>query len=373
MVHFFIGTKAQFIKMAPIMVEMNKRGLPFRYIDSCQHADLTRSLREVFGIRDPDIYLSRNTESIASITAAVRWYLGCRLKSITNPDWLKNEVFPGGGICIIHGDTLSTLLGMRMASTAGLKIAHVEAGLRSFNIWNPFPEELIRIRCMKRSDLLFAPSDEAVKNLQRMGHAQKTIKVEGNTVIDALRLVTGKTTSFKMPDGPFALATCHRLETIARKDTLERIVELLNYVAQRMKVLFVVHQPTKKYLKRFGLAESLDPNIEKIKMLGYNEFVALEKASQVILTDGGSIQEECSYLNKPCLILRNATERSDGLGRNAILWKFDNKIAASFLDQQNIGSKIELKNFPHPSAEIVDTLVRLKCIPEDQSFSSSSK
>jgi len=293
---------------------------------------------------------------------AFGWYLGCRWKSITNLKWLKRDVFPGSGICLIHGDTLSTLLGMNMAVRAGLKIAHVEAGLRSFNVLSPFPEELIRVRCMKRSDLLFAPSDEASANLRRMGLSEKAIKVSGNTIVDALRLIDNDRVSIKIPDKPFALATCHRLETIARKDRLKKVIKLLNRAAQKMPILFVMHQPTRMYLERFGLAESLHSNIRKINMLDYDEFAALEKEASIILTDGGSIQEECSYLNKPCLILRNATERSDGLGRNAVLWNFDENVADSFLSQQNHTNLTNLDKLPKPSAEIVDALIRLKYI-----------
>jgi UDP-N-acetylglucosamine 2-epimerase (non-hydrolysing) len=362
MVHFFIGTKAQFIKMAPVMVEMTNRGLPFRYIDSGQHADLTRSLRKVFGIRAPDVSLSHNTGSITSIAAAARWYLGCRLKSIADRRWLREDIFPNGGICLIHGDTLSTLLGMRMAISAGLEIAHVEAGLRSYCIWNPFPEELIRIRCMKRSNLLFAPSDEALINLQKMGLEEKVVKVNGNTVVDAMRLINKEKISTEIPGKPFALATCHRLETIARKDRLKKVITLLNRCAKDMIILFVMHYPTQKYLERFGLMESLHPNIRRVNMLDYHEFVALEKTATIVLTDGGSIQEECFYLNKPCLILRDTTERSDGLGENAVLWKFDDRVAESFLTKDFIGPVTKLDELPHPSIEIVDALIRLKYI-----------
>jgi UDP-N-acetylglucosamine 2-epimerase (non-hydrolysing) len=127
-----------------------------------------------------------------------------------------------------------------------------------------------------------------------------------------------------------------------------------------MTVLFVMHQPTRKYLKRFGLAESLHSNIRRMNMLDYNEFVALQKAAGFVVTDGGSIQEECSYLNKPCLILRNVTERSNGLDKNAVLWNFDDSVAEGFLLNHRNGTPIDLSRFPHPSAEIVDALIGLK-------------
>lgn len=364
MIHFFIGTKAQFIKMAPVMVKMKKRGLPFRYIDSGQHADLTKALRKVFGLRDPDVYLASNTESISSIVSAVLWYIGCLLKSTLKRKWLRNNIFPGGGCCLIHGDTLSTLLGLQIARSAGLKVIHIEAGLRSFNIWNPFPEEIIRIYCMKKADLLFAPSDEAFSNLSKMHLDKKVIKTNGNTVIDAMRLMTNQKTSIEIPEGKFALAACHRLETITRKDRMEKVTKLLNRIAKDMPVLFVMHRPTKNYLNKFGLMKTLDTNIIKTNMLDYHEFIALQKEAQIVLTDGGSIQEECAYLGKPCLILRYKTERSDGLNKNTVLWKFDEHISKTFLQNAKNTPMADLDSFPSPSCEIIDYLIETNYIKE---------
>lgn len=168
MIHFFVGTKAQFIKMAPVMIEMRNRNIPFRYIDSGQYAELTGSLRKVFGLREPDVNLYGRNKDIVSISSAVGWTLKLSWASLTRRKWLREHVFCGGGICLIHGDTLSTLLGMRMAKAAGLKVGHVEAGLRSFCMWNPFPEELIRVYCMKRCGVPFVLSRKARNKSEAM-------------------------------------------------------------------------------------------------------------------------------------------------------------------------------------------------------------
>jgi len=178
MIYFFIGTKAQFIKMAPIIVELRNRQIPYRYVDSGQHADLTRILRKTFGIRQPDICLHRDGD-ISSVFAAIKWTCKLILMALFAKNKIKRQIFPESGLCLIHGDTLSTLLGLKMAKAAGLKVAHVEAGLRSFNIFHPFPEELIRIYCMKRCDILFSPSDLAYNNLQKMKTKGEIINVEG--------------------------------------------------------------------------------------------------------------------------------------------------------------------------------------------------
>lgn len=357
MVHFFIGTKAQFIKMVPVMVEMTDRGLPFRYVDSGQHAAFTRSLRQAFGVREPDASLREGGGDIVSVTSAMGWYLQCLWKSTFQRRWLRETIFPGGGVCLIHGDTLSTLLGMQLARRAGLKVAHVEAGLRSYRIWDPFPEELIRIRCMRKSHVLFTPSEQATRNLQAMNVAGRIVEAGGNTVADALRLASRRPASVKIPDESFALATCHRLETITRKDRLERVVSLMNRVAEDLPVVFVTHKPTRRYLERFDLTRTLHAGVTQMDMLDYWDFVAMEKAARLVLSDGGSIQEECAYLGKPCLIIRKTTERPDGVGTNATLWGYDSAVAERFLKETLSAAPAEVDELPRPSARIVDVLL----------------
>lgn len=359
MIHFFIGTKAQFIKMAPVMVELRNRGIKFRYIDSGQHAELTGMMRKNFGIPEPDVHLKKGGD-ITTITAAVLWTIKLIILCLRGKKWLSKNIFPGGGICLIHGDTMSTLLGMKMAKAARLQVGHVEAGLRSFCIWHPFPEELIRIYCMKRCDILFAPSDEAFDNLRNMNVRGQVFKVDGNTVVDALRLSEKAPTTVGIPDEPFALATCHRLETIAHRKRLQRIIELINRLSDQMKVIFIMHKPTGKYLRRFDLLDRISTKISVLDMQDYMDFISLVRAAKMVLTDGGSIQEECAYLNKPCLILRKKTERPDGLGKNAILWNFDDSVLNEFVEKSESLPPADLSGYPRPSAEIIDTLLKQK-------------
>ena len=358
MIHFFIGTKAQFIKMAPVMVELRNRNVSFRYVDSGQHAELTSVLRQTFGIGEPDVCLRRGSD-VSSLLSAASWSCKLSLMSLGGKKRLRNKIFPGGGICLIHGDTLSTLFGMKMAKAAGLQVAHVEAGLRSFCIWHPFPEELIRIRCMKRCDVLFAPSEEAQNNLEVMRVRGRVIRVDGNTVVDALRLMEEIPATIDIPEQPFALVTCHRLETITRKKRLAQVVSLVNRFGEQIPVLFVIHTPTLKYLEKFHLKEQIGPNARVLGMQNYLNFGALLRSAKLVLTDGGSIQEECAYLNKPCLILRNKTERPDGLGQNAMLWGFEDSAAEEFLAQADSLARGEVSQWPRPSAQIAEALIEM--------------
>jgi len=345
--------------MAPLMVEMRNREIAFRYIDSGQHAETSRRLRTCLALPEPDVILRDEPDDIASIPRAISWYLKYGAARWFRRTWLKRDVFSGGGVCLIHGDTLSTLLGMQIARSAGLDVAHVESGLRSFRFWDPFPEELIRIRCMRRAQFLFAPSAEAAENLREMKVRGKVIEVPGNTVADSLTMVDRLTETYHAPHDPFVLATCHRLETISRRVKLEKVVQLLNRTAEKMPVVFVTHEPTRKYLHRFGLHNKLNSNVECRDLLEYGEFITLVKNAKMVLTDGGSIQEECGYLYKPCLILRSATERSDGIGANARLWSFDDEVANEFFRFAESFVQSDVKQLPRPSPVIVDALVEL--------------
>ena len=358
MIYCFIGTKAQLIKMAPIIAQLRLNNIPYRYIDSGQHAITTQKLRQVFDLPAPDLNLRSTAKDITSTADAISWYVGLFWKSQINRRWLREVVFPQNGICLIHGDTLSTLLGMQMARAAGVRVAHVEAGLRSFHWFDPFPEELIRVFCMKHADLLFAPSANSERNLTAMRLKGKVVRVEGNTVADSLAWIRSKGLLFrdKMTD-QFAVATCHRIETIANRHRLRQVIDLLNLVSETMRTVFVIHEPTRAALARFDLFQEMSPRITLNELMEYSDFIPMLMASQIVLTDGGSIQEECAYLGKPCLILRNQTERSDGLGETATLWGFDRGVAKSFLRKFTGATFSPTVALPQPSAQIVDHLV----------------
>ncbi|WP_182865108.1 UDP-N-acetylglucosamine 2-epimerase [Rhodopirellula sp. JC639] len=360
MIHFFIGTKAQLIKMAPLMRELSRRRVPFRYVDSGQHAEITRKLRYALGLPEPCISLRDSEADITSMAGAARWYLKHLASTWFARRRLREQIFPGGGVCLIHGDTLSTLLGLQLSRAAGLSTVHVEAGLRSFKWFNPFPEELIRIWCMHRADLLFAPSQEAAQNLTTMNVRGKVVPVCGNTVVDSLRMVLNEEEPRDdLPKMPYVLATCHRLETITHRKRFADAIRAINEVSSKIDVEFVIHRPTKNYLRRFGLADQLNANVTCRDMLDYPQFIGLLRHACGVITDGGSIQEECGYLQMPCLVLRETTERSDGLGTTALLWDRSSNVVEQFTAQLRKGHRPATvsSDQPSPTAEIADKLL----------------
>lgn len=368
MVHFFIGTGAELIKVMPIMLEMRRRGIPYRYVDSGQHVRTTRWLREDFGLSEPDFTLCRPEANVATLLGGL-WWLGTQLaRGWTRRRWLRETVFPGGGLVLVYADTASALIGLELARAAGLAVGHLEAGLRSFNRLSPFPEEIIRVRCMRKSQFLFPPSPEAAANLRRMNVRGRIIEIAGNWVVDALRLALAKTPTVPMPEQPFALAAIHRMETITRAGRMKRIFGLLKKVGERLPVVFIRYPATAKFLVRYRLTSRLEQgNIRVIDMLPhYYDFVAMERAATIVLADGCGVQEECAYLNKPYLILRNETERPDGLGRNAVLWKYDDAVAERFLAEYPAMVSQPAPPWPEPSRQTVDALVELGGVASDK-------
>ncbi len=355
MYHFLVGTKAQFIKLAPVMLEMDRRGIPYRHLDLGQHAATTERLRRVFALPPPAVHLRRQEGDITRVGTAIGWASGLLLRARLSPGW-RRRLFPEPGLCLIHGDTLSTLLGLHLARAAGLPVAHVEAGLRSFHLLDPFPEELIRIHCMRRADYLFCPDDGSVRNLQAMRVRGRIQRLSGNTVIDAVRLMAAGERPLPGLPASYGVATCHRLETLSRGARLQRVVQLLNQVAERIPVLFVVHHPTRQALARHGLAHRLGSGVRILDPLDYAGFLPLLRDAALVLTDGGSIQEECASLGRPCVVLRNRSERPDGLGANAMLWNGDDQAVMAFVAERARHQRAPLTGGASPSAEIVDFL-----------------
>jgi len=320
-IHVFIGTKAQLIKMAPVMVELQRRGLPWNFVFSGQHQATVDNIRDDFGLRPPDVTLYQGRD-ITGIGQMLLWSLRVVLYCLRHRD----RVWQGDreGIVLNHGDTFSTLLGSLLARLAGLRCAHVESGLRSFRLLHPFPEEITRRLTFRLCDIYFAPGQWALDNLR--DHRGIKVDTVYNTLLDSLRLSTGAAAgAVAIPGERFALVSLHRFENIFSRRRLRHILHILQAVAREIPLLSILHPPTEKQLRRSGFYHTLaaTPGIELRPRYGYFQFVELLRAAELAITDGGSNQEECFYLGKPCIIMRSATERQEGVGRNAVISNYD--------------------------------------------------
>ena len=359
MIHIFIGTKAQFIKMAPIMQKLNERGITYNFIDSGQHAGITNDLIKQFGLRPPDVYLRSKSGNIRTIPQALLWSTRSLSLPLFNPKQSLKIIFNNRvGICLIHGDTLSTLISLIYAKRCGLRVAHIESGLRSYHPFDPFPEELVRLVAMRFSDILYASSEWAFNNLCKMGYQNKTINVGYNTGMDAIRFAVKQVRGKNRPKRPYVVVTIHRFETIYSRTRLKMTVRLVKRISRRRQVIFVLHEPTKQQLMKFDLLSSLSQStsVEMLPLLPYIEFVDLIAGADFIVTDGGSIQEECYYLNKPCMVMRSKTERIEGLGENVQLVEFNPNQIEFFIENYSLFKREEFKENISPSEIIIDNL-----------------
>ena len=330
MIYIVIGTKAQLIKMAPVLVALRSAGLPYRFISTGQHRETMDDILNNFDLDKPDycLYSGGDITSIPAMAVwslRILWHTLTRRKEIFGNDW--------NGIVLVHGDTFSTLLGATMARLAGLKVGHVESGLRSFNLFHPFPEEIIRLLTFRLTHYFFCPSHWAVSNV--VNYPGVKIDTGGNTLADALRFALSSDTisDVAIPAKPFGIVTLHRFENIYSRPALTRVVEIVERISQTHNLLFILHKPTEKKLREFGLYKRLDAleNVELRQRYDFFRFIRLIESADFVVSDGGSNQEECYYLGKPILLLRKATERQDGLGDNCLLSLYNQEIIDQFL------------------------------------------
>jgi UDP-N-acetylglucosamine 2-epimerase (non-hydrolysing) len=356
--HVFLGTKAQYIKTAPVLRLLDERGEDYRLIDSGQHARISAGMREDLGINQPDHVLGADND-VDSIPQAVRWSVALAAE-LPSARRLRQEVFGGdGGVCVVHGDTPSTLLSTVMAKRAGLRVAHLEAGLRSHGFFDPFPEELIRLVVMRMADVLFAPNPTSVRNLEAMGVRGRIVPLSGNTSIDALRAADDARPPVpgEPGDGP-VVVTMHRVENLHNGSRAGRFIELVSNIATARPVLFVVHGPTRDVLARAGAVDRLEAlGVDMRSLSSHADFVSALRRASFVVTDGGSIQEECALIGVPTLIWRLRTERADGIGENVVLSRYDDDVVRAFLaDPERLRRKAQPLD-ASPSAEIVDVLL----------------
>lgn len=355
MIHIIIGTKAQLVKMAPVMATMAGSGIPYNFIYTGQHRATIEEMLADFGVKKPDMTLY-DGKDITSVFTMFSWSLRLLVVSFFN----KNRIFRGDkkGIVLVHGDTLSTLLGALMGKIAGLKVGHVESGLRSFDLFHPFPEEITRILTFRLSDILFCPGKWAMDNVSHLNKIK--INTVENTLNDSISLWDKNIQrSDHIPNHHYAIVSLHRFENIFNKKMLQIIVDIIEKISISHRIIFILHKPTEKKLKQMFFYERLRRNkyIEFRDRYNHSDFVALLKKCDFVVTDGGSLQEETYILGIPCLLLRKKTERQEGIGHNVILSNYDIDVVKDFcVKYESLRSISKEMNKFSPSQLIVSEL-----------------
>lgn len=318
--------------MAPVMLKMELRGVPYRLVLTGQHQETMPELLADFGIRTRPVHLYQGKE-ITGVVQMGAWLLRCLWKSLQESDRFLPRSQGGQDVILVHGDTISTLLGALAGRLRGFRVAHVEAGLRSRNLFHPFPEELTRLAVSRLAHLAFCPGEWASNNL---AHSRaRRIDTRHNTLIEALAiaLAAPQESPPAFAVEAFGIASIHRFENIFSKPRLTGIVTMIEDAAKHFPMVFVLHPSTRGKLGQFGLLERLEgnPRIELVPRMGYVKFIRLMERASFVITDGGGNQEELSYLGIPTLIMRKATERVEGMDTTARLCGYDEAVLDDFL------------------------------------------
>lgn len=309
---FVFGTRPEAIKLAPVILHMQSRPEQFhvQVAVTAQHREMLDQVLAAFGIApDFDLNTMAPGQTLASSASRILAALA-PVYAEAKPD-----------IAFVQGDTTTTFCGALGAFYAGVAVGHVEAGLRTWDMRQPFPEEMNRVLTTRLARLHFAPTESAKRNLLAEGIAESAIHVTGNSGIDAILNVAGRLDSGELPSGDWScldpakklvVVTAHRRESFG--EGFENICRALRTIAARpdAQIVYPVHRnpnvqdPVQRWLS--GV-----PNIHLINPLDYVPFVDLMRRATILLTDSGGIQEEGPSLGKPVLVMREKTERPEAV------------------------------------------------------------
>ncbi len=355
-----VGARPNFMKVAPIVAAMKARPAVFQplVVHTGQHydAEMSDSFFRDLQLPQPDTHLGVGSASHAAQTAAVME----RFEPVVlreKPDWV-----------LVVGDVNSTIACALVCVKLGVKVAHVEAGLRSRD--RTMPEEINRLLTDQIADLLFTPSPDADANLRAEGIPEERIRFVGNVMIDSLRqnLERARRSSVRkdlgVDDRDYAVMTLHRPSNVDSSETFARILSALETITSKLPVIFPLHPRTRKTIAKLGLTERVSAmkNLRVIDPLGYLDFLHLYSGSRLVLTDSGGIQEETTALGIPCLTLRENTERpiTVEMGTNVVVGTDSEKIVTAANAALNGAAKKATQLPPlwdgHTSERILDVL-----------------
>jgi len=328
---FVVGARPNFVKVAPVLDALALRGgIAVRLLHTGQHYDhaLSASFIERLGIPEPDHHLGVGSGSHAEQTGKVLVGVEETLAR-ERPDAV-----------VVPGDVNSTMAAALAGAKAGVPVVHIESGLRSGD-WT-MPEEVNRVVTDRVSDLLLCHSDEAVENLAAEGIAPDAVQLVGNTMIDSLlRLLDpvdrGEVTErHGVEPGGYVLVTLHRPALVDDSARLAEVIGVLERIAERLPVVFPLHPRTRERAAAAGI--ELSDRLIGLDALDYLDFIALEAAARLVVTDSGGVQEETSALGVPCLTYRTTTERpvTCRLGTNRLVG-LDPRALAAAADEELAG------------------------------------
>jgi UDP-N-acetylglucosamine 2-epimerase (non-hydrolysing) len=353
------GTTGELIKLAPVLLRLDERGHPYVLATTGQQVEQIPSFLEQFGLRQPDLWLGRGAggRDLRVNRNIPGWFARVVRSYLRRRGELRRTLRAGPGrpLVLVHGDTMTTVLGSVIGRSLRVPVAHIEGGLRSFDLRHPFPEELNRKLASSLSRIDYAPGAWAASNLR----GTDVVDTGSNTIRDSLELVPDGDPPSALPARPFGIVSLHRFELLNNRRLLSATLEVLAEAAHRVHLLFVDHPVTTAALERFGLEHLFDQTrFVRSPRLRFFDFVRAERLSAFVVTDSGGSQEECYYLDLPCLVHRVKTERREGLGENAVLSGMQTEVLRDFLADPTRFRRRASLPVASPSEVIVDDLER---------------
>ena len=333
-----VGARPNFMKMAPVINELNKLNIPSFLVHTGQHYDenMSKIFFEELELPEPDIYLGVGSGLHGEQTGKIM------------SEFEKICMRYNPKLVIVAGDVNSTLACALAAKKLNIAVAHIESGLRSFD--NSMPEEINRILTDRISDLLFTTEVSGNTNLLKEGILKKKIHFVGNCMIDSVsRFIPNakkKNPWFKygLKGNDYCLITLHRPSNVDSQDNIKKIVTMLNRMSEEIHILFPLHPRTQNSLKKCAIV--LSDKIKLLDPLPYIEFLGLMTKAKLVITDSGGIQEETTHLGIQCITVRNNTERpvTVELGTNHLAGTNSDKVLSIF--QQILNGKIKRGQIP---------------------------
>jgi UDP-N-acetylglucosamine 2-epimerase (non-hydrolysing) len=334
-----VGARPNFMKAAPVLRALGAYGeVRQSLIHTGQHYDSAMSdvfLRQL-GMPEPDCNLGVGSGTHAQQTAAVMQAFEPVLQE------RKPE------LVLVYGDVNSTIAAALVCTKLGVRVGHVEAGLRSRD--RTMPEEINRVLTDQLSDRLFTPSEDGDENLLREGIDRSKIHRVGNVMIDSLvRLLPSADQAFPAEvRSPYALVTLHRPSNVDDLPWLQELLRTLSEMSSHLSIVFPVHPRTRQRLNQLDMAETVSAHLRLLDPLPYLEFIALQRRASVVITDSGGLQEETTFLGVPCLTVRENTERpiTVTLGTNKLIGRDLGKLRLAVKDLMRGNSISANRRYP---------------------------
>jgi UDP-N-acetylglucosamine 2-epimerase (non-hydrolysing) len=353
MIAFVYGTTGELIKLAPVLRRLKNRDVAVLGLCTGQQAEQIPPMLADFGLPEPDLWLARGARGfdLERPLQIPGWFGRVGLSFARSRRGIARRLREADArpLLIVHGDTFTTIIGAGLGRLLGVPVAHIEAGMRSGDWRNPFPEELNRRATAKLARIHFAPGVRAVQNLRAEQVRGEVIDTGRNTISDNLRdLPAAVAPDIDVPPEPFGLVSLHRFELLRNRDALSSILTVLREAAaHRAPLLFVDHPITAAAVESAGLGHLFDSErFVRIPRQRYFRFLSLLKVSSFLVTDSGGSQEECAFMGHPCLVHRAVTEHETGLDGSVVLSRMNQETVRAFLSDPE-----RFRCAPPPSAE----------------------